>query len=95
MFTTIITLLSSSAITAVITWLIGKHKTEAEIERIKAETDTIQLKNLKEVVDIYKKISDDLKVELQELKTEMTSLKIENHTLRVEIQKLQKTMHNQ
>lgn len=95
---TIVSILSSSAITAILASLISRNRYKAEIEKIKAETDTIYLENVKEAIQIWKSTADQLKVEVANLNKQVIELRTENKNLkedlRKEFNKLDRSINN-
>lgn len=78
----ILTILGSNVVVAIISFLTGKRKSNAE-------TDNQVLRNLEISVNLYKEIIDDLKVEIeglnrkiQELEQKIDDLMKENHELK-------------
>lgn len=102
MFGTLLTLFSSSVITAIITWMVSRQKSKADVDKIRVETEAIKLTNVEKLINIYKNISEELKDELNVVREElhnvtaqMQSLQKENHQLRKEVKLLQSTLQEQ
>ena len=79
---TILTILGSNVIVAIVSFLTGKRKTNAE-------TDNQVLRNLEISVNLYKGIIDDLKseienlnIKIQELEKKIDELHEENKNLK-------------
>lgn len=85
----------SSLITGLIGWMLSNQKSNAEIKKLKVDTNSIELKNLSEMISLYKGISDDLRKEVENVKTQVVFLKNENHMLRREMMQLQKALKEQ
>ncbi len=101
MFATLFAPLLLAATAALLTWLVQRNKTRAEIEKIRAETMHIHLENLEKASAIWQEIADGLRnevekltLECRELKTQVIELKSENNHLRQEVVKLEKTIEN-
>lgn len=89
----------TTIITAVITWLVSRQKSKAEINKLMAETDTIQIRNVEAVVNFWKEQAEEFKKELKELKIEHERLydKLEetlkdNELLREELSNVKQEM---
>lgn len=74
--------LASSTITALISWILGKRKENADIS-------TIQLENSQRVIDMVTQMNekleakvDQLSKKVDELTVEIEGLRIENHNLK-------------
>jgi|GEM_PF-4729729 len=82
----------SPAAALVIGWFLHRSKSRAEIRKVNAESSSLELDNIKSVVDLYKKIAVDLALQVERLTGEVTSLRQENIQLKGEIKKLEKTI---
>jgi predicted RNase H-like nuclease (RuvC/YqgF family) len=92
MIATIISVIGSSAFASFITWLISRKQTEAQVQKVKAETEKLNLENLQEIVDFYKSTTADLTKEVRLLRLEIATLRRENIQLKSDINKLEKAL---
>lgn len=72
-------------------WILAKKKFDADIRKTETETENLelavdasQIHNFKELIDVYRQISQDLKKELVEVHAECLSLKVEVQALKTE-----------
>jgi peptidoglycan hydrolase CwlO-like protein len=71
----------SSTITAVISWILGKRKENADIS-------TIQLENSQRVIDMVTQMNEKLEAKVDQLSKKVDDLTIEIENLREENHKL-------
>lgn len=91
----------SGVITYVLGHMAGRKKSNAETEeieqkaqKIEADAEATRLKNIRDTIDIYKVVSDDLREELKQVSSECSQLRKEINTLRGENVSLKKEIHS-
>lgn len=77
----VLTVTVSSIITALIGWLIGRRKTQAE-------TTSIEIDNVDKAVKIWQTIADELRKDLSQLLKENAEMKNEIKKLEIKVQSL-------
>lgn len=82
----------STVVSALIGYLKAREKNRAEIAKVQAEVDQIELGNVEKAIEIWRSVASDLRKEVSELKAEITNLRKENEHLKQEIQKLEKAI---
>ena len=60
------------------------RKTDEEAEKIAEETESLRIKNLKDTIQIYKIVHDELSTQLKEVSKKCHDLSLEIHALRQE-----------
>lgn len=87
----IIETLILTILTAGLTWMFARKKNIAEINKIEVETEKVEteietasINNLRNLIIIYKEVSEDLKKELQQVHNECMALRLEVIQLRKE-----------
>ena len=83
----------SSFISALIAWFTTKNKNEAEIQRVRAEADKIELDNVEKAITIWRRMAQDFVPEIELLRKEIAGLRKENVELKSQIMKLENTLH--
>lgn len=69
-------------------FLFKRKKLSAEINKLKAEKNKLDLENVGEVIALWQSIATDLTAEVKSLKNEMSELKQENASLKKELHAL-------
>jgi predicted RNase H-like nuclease (RuvC/YqgF family) len=75
--------LGGSVITYLVQWILSRRKQKAEI-------DSIEIKNIKELLEIYQTTICDLRGEICQLRKEVETLRILNTKLLKELHQLKK-----
>ena len=73
--TIIISIITSSALGAVVSYYFSKGKTEAEREKIRAESEGQSLENYEKIQAIIRKEVDPLKDKIEDLQRELYKLR--------------------
>jgi len=88
-------------LTASLTYFFARKKNRTDIKKMEAETHLVEkeveeagVNNIRNLISIYKEISDDLKKELQQVHKECLLLKEEVQALRTENLVLKKQIHD-
>lgn len=84
----------TSVVAALIGWLAARDKNKADIAKVQAEAEQIELSNVEKAIEIWRSVASDLRKEVTDLKSEITSLRMENKHLKQEIQKLEKAIQS-
>jgi uncharacterized protein YlxW (UPF0749 family) len=80
---------TSGAITYALGWILGKKKADADVHKTSAETDALNMTNLKSTIGIYKMVHDDLAEQLKIVSLKCTSLSDEMEKMRKDNSDLQ------
>jgi predicted nucleic acid-binding Zn-ribbon protein len=86
-----LTAIISTATTA-IGYFLARGKNKAEVAKVHAEAEGIELKNVERAIEIWRTLAKDLHREVAELKTEIIFLRKENEELKKELIKLEKAI---
>lgn len=79
---------------ALITWILSRTKSQAEVAKVKEETAHMYLRNVEDAVGLWKSIAKDLETQVHALTTEVKMLRAENSELKKELERLEKTINN-
>lgn len=82
----------SSILAALITYILTRRKNSAEVDKVRAETASIEIKNVESVLAFWKKLAEDLTQRVEDLSKEVTCLRNENKNLTTEIKNLERTI---
>ncbi len=80
----------SPVLSALLAWVITRRKSTAEVRKIEAEAQEVEIGNVESVVKIWQKIAEDLGLQVSKLTAEVSSLRKENYSLKIEMQRLEK-----
>lgn len=75
--------LLSSVLTALITYLLTRRKTDAEVLKLRAEAEKQEIGNTAAFVEFYKKTAEDLMTEVHRLREEVSVLRAEIKQLKM------------
>ena len=78
--------------TAIVGYLLGKKKQDAETRVTQAQAQTSELDATEKAVAIWRGLAEDLKREVDELRILVNELRSENDRLRQEIEHLQENL---
>mgnify|MGYP003620330944 FL=1 len=78
--------------TAIVGYLLGKKKQDAETRVTQAQAQTSELDATEKAVAIWRGLAEDLKREVDELRILVNELRSENDRLRQEIEHLQEKL---
>ena len=69
-------------------YLLARKKNEADIKKTESETDSIDIGNLRNLIEIYRRAANDLSEQVKQLRQEVFEFAEENSHLKEEIKQL-------
>ncbi len=87
-FTPIATI-AGSLIALILGYLLYKRKHEAEVEKIRAEAKDVEIGNVDSVINLWKKIAEDMSKQVLSLENQVSLLREENRKLRHDVSRLE------
>jgi peptidoglycan hydrolase CwlO-like protein len=81
-----------SVVSAVTAFFIARKKNKAEVRKVDAEAENMELQSVEKAVGIWRALAADLVLQITSLKTEVEHLRKEVEGLRRENKQLKKTL---
>jgi hypothetical protein len=88
-------------VTAILSWALGRRKSKAEIKKLNAETERLELGNVEAVINLWKEMAHDLglkvtelMVKCDELTDELELVRKENALLKMQLSRFEKKLED-
>lgn len=75
-------------LSALVGYFAARKKNEAELRKMDVETDSLELKNVHDIVNFWRDMVKDLKIEVNQLRVQVIKFSAENAALKTEINAL-------
>ena len=92
-FTALVGIIATGC-TALITFILTRRKSNAEIKKIEAETEGQEIDNAESLIALWKQLVGELRQEVKDLTAEVVGLRTENLLLKAEMKKLEKIIQS-